>query len=93
MAPERPPHHSITPEPPADDSVTLLESNDPRGKYALICTMAVVGLFTFLILEKIKGRPLSAKTQTIAQFVGMAVLLCVFLLVTYQDIAWLTFMR
>ena len=50
-------------------------------------------LFTFLILEKIKGRPLSAKTQTIAQFVGMAVLLCVFLLVTYQDIARLTFMR
>jgi regulator of sigma E protease len=51
------------------------------------------GLFTFLIVEKIKGRPLSAKTQTIAQFVGMAVLLCVFLLVTYQDIARLTFMR
>lgn len=51
------------------------------------------GLFTFLVLEKIKGRPLSAKTQTIAQFVGMAVLLCVFLLVTYQDIARLTFMR
>jgi regulator of sigma E protease len=51
------------------------------------------GLFTFLILEKIKGRPLSARTQTIAQFVGMAVLLCVFLLVTYQDIARLTFMR
>jgi regulator of sigma E protease len=51
------------------------------------------GLFTFLILEKIKGKPLSAKTQTIAQFVGMAVLLCVFLLVTYQDIARLTFMR
>ena len=51
------------------------------------------GLFTFLVLEKVKGRPLSAKTQTIAQFVGMAVLLCVFLLVTYQDIARLTFMR
>ena len=51
------------------------------------------GLFTFLVLEKIKGRPLSARTQTIAQFVGMAVLLCVFLLVTYQDIARLTFMR
>jgi regulator of sigma E protease len=50
------------------------------------------GLFTFLIFEKIKGKPLSAKTQTIAQFVGMAVLLCVFLLVTYQDIARLTLM-
>ena len=51
------------------------------------------GLFTFLVLEKIKGRPLSAKTQTIAQFVGMAVLLCVFLFVTYNDIARLTYMR
>jgi regulator of sigma E protease len=50
------------------------------------------GLFTFLILEKIKGRPLSARTQTIAQFVGMGVLLCVFLLVTYQDIARLRLM-
>jgi regulator of sigma E protease len=51
------------------------------------------GLFTFLILEKIKGRPLSARTHAIAQYVGMALLLCVFLLVTYQDIARLTFLR
>src|SRR5687767_1067781 len=45
------------------------------------------GLFTFLIIEKIQGRPLSAKTQSIAQVVGLAVILSVFLLVTYQDIA------
>jgi regulator of sigma E protease len=45
------------------------------------------GLFTFLIVEKIQGRPLSAKTQSIAQFVGLAIILSVFLLVTYQDIA------
>ena len=45
------------------------------------------GLFTFLVIEKIQGRPLSAKTQSIAQVVGLAVLLSVFLLVTYQDIA------
>lgn len=51
------------------------------------------GLFTFLILEKIKGRPLSARTHTIAQFVGMALLLCVFLFVTYNDITRLSFMR
>ncbi len=44
------------------------------------------GLFTFLILEKIKGRPLSPRTQSIAQVVGLALLLGVFLLVTYQDI-------
>jgi regulator of sigma E protease len=45
------------------------------------------GLFTFLIVEKIQGRPLSMKTQQIAQFVGLAIILSVFLLVTYQDIA------
>ncbi|HYO10534.1 MAG TPA: site-2 protease family protein [Tepidisphaeraceae bacterium] len=45
------------------------------------------GLFTFLIVEKLQGRPLSAKTQSIAQFVGLAIILSVFLLVTYQDIA------
>jgi regulator of sigma E protease len=44
------------------------------------------GLFTFLIIEKIQGKPLSARTQTIAQVVGLAMILGVFLLVTYQDI-------
>lgn len=44
------------------------------------------GLFLFLIIEKIQGRPLSAKTQSIAQVVGLALILSVFLLVTYQDI-------
>ena len=45
------------------------------------------GLFVFLILEKIMGRPLSPKMQGIAQYIGLALLLSVFLLATYQDIA------
>jgi regulator of sigma E protease len=45
------------------------------------------GLFTLLILEKIQGKPLSADTQRIVQMVGLALILGVFLLVTYQDIA------
>jgi regulator of sigma E protease len=44
------------------------------------------GLFMFLIIEKIQGRPLSPRAQSIAQVVGMALLLGVFLLVTCQDI-------
>jgi regulator of sigma E protease len=44
------------------------------------------GLFTFLILEKIQGKPLSPKAQAIAQVVGFALIISVFLLVTYQDI-------
>jgi regulator of sigma E protease len=44
------------------------------------------GLFLFLIIEKIQGRPLSERAQSIAQVVGIALLLGVFLLVTYQDI-------
>jgi regulator of sigma E protease len=45
------------------------------------------GLFAFLILEKVVGKPLSPRTQTVAQFVGLAIILGVFLLATYQDIA------
>jgi regulator of sigma E protease len=44
------------------------------------------GLFTFLILEKIQGKPLSARAQAIAQYVGLAFLAGVFLFVTYHDI-------
>jgi regulator of sigma E protease len=45
------------------------------------------GLFTFLIIEKIKGKPVSPKVQSVAQVVGLAILLSVFLLATYQDIS------
>ena len=49
------------------------------------------GLFLFLIVEKIQGRPLSPRTQTVAQLVGLAVILSVFVFVTYQDI-WRMFL-
>jgi len=45
------------------------------------------GLFTLLILEKLQGKALSADAQRIVQMVGLVVILGVFLLVTYQDIA------
>lgn len=45
------------------------------------------GHFVFLLYEKIKGRPASQRVQSIAQVVGLALLLGVFLLVTYQDIS------
>jgi regulator of sigma E protease len=45
------------------------------------------GLFTLLILEKIQGKPLSAEAQRIVQMVGLVLILGVFLMVTYQDIA------
>jgi regulator of sigma E protease len=44
------------------------------------------GLFTFLVIEKIKGSPISQRTQAIAQVVGLALLLSVFLFATYQDV-------
>jgi regulator of sigma E protease len=48
------------------------------------------GLFVFLILEKIQGRPLSMNTQKAIQIVGLALILSVFVLVTYQDVLrWL----
>jgi regulator of sigma E protease len=48
------------------------------------------GLFTLLILEKIQGKPLSAEMQKVVQTVGLVLILGVFLLVTYQDIARMT---
>ncbi|MDB5334129.1 MAG: hypothetical protein JWP03_5280 [Phycisphaerales bacterium] len=44
------------------------------------------GQFMFLILEKIKGRPLSPRAMAIAQYVGLAFLAGVVLFVTYHDI-------
>jgi len=45
------------------------------------------GLFMFLVLEKIKGKPASPRTQAIAQYVGLVLLLSIFVFVTWQDIA------
>src|SRR5262249_47482737 len=49
------------------------------------------GLFVFLILEKIMGKPLSPRAQGIAQIVGLALIAGVFLFVTYNDISRLIF--
>jgi regulator of sigma E protease len=45
------------------------------------------GLFVFLILEKVMGKPLSPRAQSVAQLVGLALIAGVFLFVTYHDIA------
>jgi len=44
------------------------------------------GQAVFLAVEKIKGSPVSVKVQTIATLAGLALLGCVFLFVTYNDI-------
>ena len=44
------------------------------------------GLFTFLLIEKIQGKPISPKVQSNAQVVGLALILGIFILVTIQDI-------
>jgi regulator of sigma E protease len=44
------------------------------------------GLFVFLILEKVMGKPLSPRAQSVAQLVGLALIAGVFLFVTYHDI-------
>jgi regulator of sigma E protease len=49
------------------------------------------GLFVFLIVEKIMRKPLSARAQSIAQIVGLALIASVFLFVTYHDISRLIF--
>ena len=44
------------------------------------------GLMLFLILEKIRGKPLSAKMQIITTLTGLALIVLSFLFVTIQDI-------
>ncbi len=50
------------------------------------------GLFVFLLIEKIKGSPVSPKAQVITHYLGLALLLSIFLFVTYNDILRLRFM-
>jgi regulator of sigma E protease len=44
------------------------------------------GLFCFLLLEKLTGRPPSQKLQVAAQMVGLVLILSLFLFVTYNDV-------
>lgn len=44
------------------------------------------GLMVFLLIEKIKGRPVSVKTQVVTQIIGLALLVAAFVLVTFNDI-------
>jgi len=44
------------------------------------------GHIVFLIIEKIKGSPVGPRIQTAALFVGLALLACMFLYVTFNDI-------
>ena len=44
------------------------------------------GLMVFLLIEKIKGKPLSLKTQMISTMVGLAAIVLIVLYVTIQDI-------
>lgn len=44
------------------------------------------GHFLFLLIEKLRGRPVSERTMVFAQWCGLALIGFVFLAVTYQDI-------
>jgi regulator of sigma E protease len=45
------------------------------------------GHAAFLIIEKIRGKPLSVRVMNVVQLAGLALLLFVFVAVTWQDIA------
>jgi regulator of sigma E protease len=44
------------------------------------------GLFVFLIIEKLQRRPISPMVQTVAQVVGLVLIVSVFLFVSYSDV-------
>jgi len=45
------------------------------------------GLMVFLLIEKIKGRPVSVKTQVVTQIIGLALIIAAFVFVTFMDIS------
>lgn len=44
------------------------------------------GLFVFLLIEKIKGSPISIRVQVATQVIGLALIISIFLYVTFQDL-------
>ena len=48
------------------------------------------GLFVFLLIEKIKGSPISLKVQVATQVIGVVLIIGVFIFVTIQDVAKLS---
>ncbi|HUU84955.1 MAG TPA: site-2 protease family protein [Phycisphaerae bacterium] len=44
------------------------------------------GLMVFLLIEKIKGTPVSIRTQVVTQVIGLFLIIAAFLFVTYQDL-------
>ncbi len=44
------------------------------------------GLMVFLLIEKIKGTPVSIKTQAVTQLIGLVLIIAAFLFVTFMDI-------
>jgi regulator of sigma E protease len=51
------------------------------------------GLMVFLIIEKIKGSPVSARVQTGAMVVGLVLIACVFLVTLYYDVSRIEFVK
>ena len=45
------------------------------------------GHFVFLLVEKVRGKPLAPNSQVVVQYIGLAIILSIFVFVTYQDIA------
>ena len=41
----------------------------------------------FLILEKIRGRPVSIKMQVVTQLIGLALIIGIFVFVTFMDVS------
>ena len=49
------------------------------------------GLMVFLIVEKIKGSPVSARVQTAAMVVGLVLIASIFLITLFYDVSRLGF--
>ena len=91
MAPSSSTPSSITTERPTIElriRAFLIVHPSPSSEFSTL-TLSIFdgGLFVFLIIEKIKGSPISLQVQVATQVIGLALIIGIFLVVTLQDIA------
>ena len=57
------------------------------GKYNQRCLLHSRYCLVFLLIEQVRGRPVSIEIQSMATIAGLVLIGAIFLIVTFQDIA------
>ena len=78
-----------SPTPGWPDLLRQLANDHRAARYFLPLPIVDGGQFLFLVLEQIRGKPLSIEVQNIATIAGLLLIGTMFLIVTFNDIVHL----